>query len=76
MRGVAYVALSLFCYLSSPVSASALSYTIEGVRGKPAKNVAAWLGDEPETVPQRSIFLATLDQRVRDSLRALGYLNN
>ncbi len=73
MRGIACLALSLLFYLPAAVFASALSYSIEGIRGKPAKNVAAWLGDEPETVQQRSIFLAVLDQRVRDSLKALGY---
>jgi len=65
----------LFCLLWTSISsfASSLSYTVEGVHGALANNIEAWLGEEPQTPRERSIFLARLDERVRSALQAIGY---
>ncbi len=46
---------------------------MEGVRGALKENVEAWLGEQPETERERSNFIASADEKVRSSLKALGY---
>jgi translocation and assembly module TamA len=76
MRGVACFVLFLLLWTSPTAFSSSLSYTVEGVGGELADNIAAWLGDEPQTPQARSFFLAQLDERVKNSLRAVGYYHS
>ena len=73
MKGVSQFALLLVLWASSSVLASSLSYKIEGVRSTLESNIVAWLGDDPQTPWERSIFLARLDERVSNGMQALGY---
>ena len=73
MKSVSQFALLLVLWASSSVLASSLSYKIEGVRSRLESNIVAWLGDEPQTPQERSIFLARLDERVSNGMQALGY---
>ena len=73
MKGVSQFALILVLWASSSVLASSLSYKIEGVRSTLESNIVAWLGDDPQTPWERSIFLARLDERVSNGMQALGY---
>ena len=53
--------------------AATLEYRVEGLAGPLRNNVEAWLGDFPETEPERVNFLSSVRQRTADSLKALGY---
>lgn len=72
--------LSLILWLAAVPALAAktkpiLKYSLEGVKGGMLNNAKAWLGDAPETVQDRANFVATAQERVEDSLKALGYYN-
>jgi len=50
-----------------------LEYKLLGLEGKLLENAQAWLGSPPQTAQQRANFLATAQERVASSLKALGY---
>ena len=52
-----------------------LQYELVGLKGALLDNARAWLGDAPETPQDRANFLATAEERVESSLKALGYYN-
>jgi len=52
-----------------------LEYNLKGLEGDLRQNTLAWLGPAPETPQERSNFLVTAEQRVEDSLKAMGYYN-
>ncbi len=52
-----------------------LEYQLKGLKGELKRNALAWLGDPPISSQDRAIFLATSEQRLGDSLKALGYYN-
>ena len=52
-----------------------LDYQLKGLKGELKRNALAWLGDPPDSSQDRAVFLATSEQRLNDSLRALGYYN-
>jgi len=58
---------------ANPVLASALEYSVEGVRGELRRNIKAWLGEEPDTPQDRAIFISSVEPRVSSALQALGY---
>lgn len=73
MRGApCFIIFFLLCS-SSAAFASSLSYTVEGVRSALATNIEAWLGDEPQTPGERSIFLARVNERTINALQVFGY---
>jgi translocation and assembly module TamA len=55
------------------IAAVALEYSVELDRSSLRKNVKAWLGEPPETTLDRAQFLSTVEERVSNSLQALGY---
>lgn len=57
--------------LAKPV----LEYRVEGLERSLRKNVEAWLGPAPETDSARAGFMASVQQRVEQSLQALGYFS-
>lgn len=57
----------------NPVYATTLSYSVEGIHGELKENLEAWLGEKPQTTRERSNFIASADERIRSSLKALGY---
>lgn len=62
--------------LPEPVAASSsavLKYKLVGLEGALKKNARAWLGDPPQSTQARGNFLATYEERLGDSLKALGY---
>lgn len=73
MRGLSHLALLLLLCASSSVIANSLSYKIEGIHSKLENNIMAWLGGEPQTLQERSIFLARMDERVTNGMQAMGY---
>lgn len=52
-----------------------LTYKLVGLKGPLLDNARAWLGDAPDTAQDRANFLATAEERLEDSLKALGYYN-
>ena len=50
-----------------------LEYKLSGLEGKLLENARAWLGNLPQTPQQRENFVATAQERVENSLKALGY---
>ncbi|MEP5320797.1 autotransporter assembly complex protein TamA, partial [Marinobacter alexandrii] len=71
---VASLALLVFLVCAPHASAAnALSYSVTGVGGKIRDNVNAWLGAQPETVPERVSFVLSARERAENSLKALGY---
>ncbi len=73
MRRISHFLLLILLGTSNSVSASSLSYNVEGIRGTLRKNIEAWLGEEPQTARERSIFVARVNERVRNGLQAVGY---
>jgi len=66
--------LALVLFVSSlPCYGATLHYSLNGLPKDLKKNVAAWLGENPQTREERSNFLADVDNRVAKSLQALGY---
>lgn len=63
--------------LTLPVAAASsdavLKYQLLGLEGELKKNAVAWLGKPPDSSQDRANFLATYEQRIEDSLKALGY---
>ncbi len=55
------------------IAAVALEYSVELDQGSLRKNVEAWLGEAPETTLDRAQFLSTVEERVSNSLQAVGY---
>ena len=54
-------------------SSAVLKYKLVGLEGSLKKNARAWLGNSPDTTQDRANFLATYEDRLEDSLKALGY---
>ncbi len=54
-------------------AAISLKYSVDVDSDKAKSNIRAWLGNEPQTPEQRARFLATLDERLVNSLQAVGY---
>jgi len=52
-----------------------LEYKLVGLEGELLRNARAWLGSAPDSIQDRANFLATAQERVEDSLKALGYYN-
>jgi translocation and assembly module TamA len=50
-----------------------LTYRIVGLKNSLLHNARAWLGTAPTSGVERLNFLVTAEQRVQDSLQALGY---
>ena len=69
---VRLVAIACLCWCNLAY-ASTLSYSVEGVRGELKENVEAWLGEKPKSTRERSNFIASAEERIRSSLKALGY---
>ena len=75
--------LSRLCLLLLFVAAAAtaaeiepvLEYKLTGLEGDLRQNAQAWLGQAPETPQERANFIVTAQQRVEDSLKAMGYYN-
>lgn len=69
------LALFVACLLTAaPAWADAtLEIELEGVRGEVRDNILAFLGDNPETVEERSSFSISARQRVERALEALGF---
>ena len=69
----------LLLWLAIPSALAAdkplLQYELVGLKGALLDNARAWLGDAPETPQDRANFLATAEERVESSLKALGYYN-
>ncbi len=68
--------LCLLLWLLPAVAAAAeplLEYKLLGLEGKLLENARAWLGSPPQTAQQRANFLATAEERVANSLKALGH---
>jgi translocation and assembly module TamA len=69
--------LSLFMtamgFMPGAMADALLTYKIDGVSSALEKNVAAWLGREPDSVEERSNFIAAAEQRAGSGLKALGY---
>lgn len=65
------------CFAAVPVLAASpdpvLKYKLVGLEGSLRKNAKAWLGEPPVSPQNRAIFLATFEERLEDSLKALGY---
>ena len=55
------------------IAAVALEYSVELDQSSLRKNVEAWLGEAPETALDRAQFLTTVEERVSNSLQAVGY---
>jgi translocation and assembly module TamA len=53
--------------------AAALRYDVNGVEGALLTNVENWLGAPPETNEERLNFVVSVNDRVKQSLRAMGY---
>ena len=76
MRYLFGLCVTLWLVAEPAVSASSsavLKYQLLGLEGSLKKNAQAWLGDEPDSPQNRANFLATYEQRLEDSLKALGY---
>jgi len=73
MRFFTCAAVLFLLGASGTVCAKALSYTVEGVHSKLERNIVAWIGVEPQTNSERTVFLGRLDERVRNGLQAQGY---
>ncbi len=58
---------------STATAAKALQYRVSGVEGAIRDNVNAWLGASPATVQERISFVLSAQDRVENSLKALGY---
>jgi len=68
--------LCLLLWLLPAAAAAAeplLEYKLLGLEGKLLANARAWLGSPPQTAQQRANFLATAEERVASSLKALGH---
>ena len=52
-----------------------LEYSVNGIEGSLLDNARAWLGDLPVSPQGRLNFIVAAQQRVEDSLKALGYYN-
>ena len=52
-----------------------LEYKLSGLQDSLLENARAWLGPPPQTTQDRANFLASAEERVEDSLKALGYYN-
>ncbi len=79
MRLVCRFCLLLLLFVAAAVNAAeiepVLEYKLEGLEGSLEHNALAWLGPAPESPQDRANFLATAEQRVEDSLKAMGYYN-
>lgn len=78
LRGTMRYLISLcLALLALPVlgAGAVLEYKLSGLEGRMLENASAWLGKLPETSHERLNFLVTAQQRVEDSLQALGYYN-
>lgn len=73
MRYFLRLCLATVLLQSAAVCADVLKYTVTGLQGSLQENALAWLGDPPQTPQERLNFLVTAQERVEDSLRALGY---
>ncbi len=67
------LSLAVLLLLSGPAVAQTLTYSVSGIEGELARNVRAWLGQEPQTRPERHNFVASARERTRKALQALGY---
>ena len=70
--------LLLLCAAGTATAAEiepVLEYTLKGLEGELRENAQAWLGQAPETPQERANFLATAEQRIENSLKAMGYYN-
>jgi translocation and assembly module TamA len=78
MRYLCGLCLAL-CFVAVPVAAASstavLKYKLVGLEGALRKNARAWLGDPPDSPQDRANFLVTYEERLEDSLKALGYYN-
>jgi translocation and assembly module TamA len=63
----------ILTFYSGQIFASSLEYSVTGVRGELKKNVVGWLGAEPTTPQERSNFIASARQNIRQAMKALGY---
>ena len=59
--------------VSTIVHASTMEVALEGVSGELRDNVLAFLGDEPQTVEERSSYSIAARRKVERALEALGY---
>lgn len=77
MRRLCRLCLFLWLGWSSLAAAAGpvLEYELAGLEGDLLKNAQALLGDPPDTPQERANFLATAEERVEISLKALGYYN-
>lgn len=76
MRYFSRICLTLWILSSSAFSYAGealLEYEVQGLEGSLLNNAQAWLGNAPESRSDRANFLATAEDRVADSLKALGY---
>ena len=64
---------ALLCSPGPALASGNLEYSVEGVRGELRKNIKAWLGTEPATPEERSNFIASAQEQITLSLKALGY---
>jgi translocation and assembly module TamA len=67
------VCLALLLAQPAAALAAALEYSVTGLQQRLQQNALAWLGAPPETPQERLNFLVTAQQRVENSLKALGY---
>lgn len=70
---LAFVLLAPASIALSATRQAVLEYKLVGLKGSLRDNVLAWLGDAPSSPQSRLNFLVTAEQRVEDSLKALGY---
>ena len=68
-----FILLLALAFWPGQAQAETLKYSVEGVRGPLKKNITAWLGADPETPEERSNFIASAEERITQSLKALGY---
>jgi len=67
--------VTVLLLLPGLASAQGLTYSVSGISGELERNVRAWLGEPPETVPERQNFIASARERSASALQALGYYN-
>ena len=76
MRYVFGLCVTLWLLILPVAAASSdavLKFKLLGLEGELKKNAEAWLGKPPDSSQDRANFLATFEQRIEDSLKALGY---
>ena len=69
------IPIILIVLVPFPAGAGAanLAFSLGGLQGEQERNVRAWLGSPPETVPDRLNFVVSARDRIERGLQALGY---